>query len=67
MGFWELLVLLFVVLLFFGAAKLPALGEGLGKAMRGFRDAARAKNPPGPSGGEAKPGATEEKTGQDPG
>lgn len=66
MGFWELLVLLFIVLLFFGAGKLPALGDGLGKAVRGFREAARAKNPPGPPGGEAKPGAAEGKTGQDP-
>lgn len=67
MGFSELLVLLFVVLLFFGAAKLPALGDGLGRAMRGFREAARAKNPPGPPGGEAKPDSAETKTGQDPG
>jgi sec-independent protein translocase protein TatA len=41
MGFLELLLLVLVVLLFFGAGKLPALGEGLGKAFRGFKDAAR--------------------------
>lgn len=52
MGFFELLVLLFVVLLFFGAGKLPALGEGLGKVFRGFRDAARAKTPEEPPGRE---------------
>jgi sec-independent protein translocase protein TatA len=41
MGFGELLLLLFVVLLFFGAGKLPALGEGLGKAIRGLKDAVK--------------------------
>ncbi len=39
MGFWELLLILIVVLLFFGAGKLPALGAGLGKAIRGFKSA----------------------------
>jgi TatA/E family protein of Tat protein translocase len=46
MGFAELLAILFLVLLFFGAAKLPALGEGLGKAVRGFKNAVRSEPPP---------------------
>jgi sec-independent protein translocase protein TatA len=33
----ELLVVLFVVLLIFGAGKIPALGDGIGKAIRNFR------------------------------
>lgn len=48
MGFAELLVLLVIVLLFFGAGKLPAIGEGLGRAVRGFKDAVREKTPPEP-------------------
>lgn len=43
MGFAELLLLLFVVLLFFGAGKLPGLGAGLGRAVRGFKDAVRTE------------------------
>ncbi len=39
MGFWELVLILVLVLLFFGAGKLGGLGAGLGKAARGFRDA----------------------------
>ena len=39
MGFWELLLILFVVVLFFGAGKLAGVGAGLGKAARGFKDA----------------------------
>jgi sec-independent protein translocase protein TatA len=48
MGFAELLLILIVVLLFFGAGKLPAIGEGLGKAIRGFKDATRSPSPPPP-------------------
>ena len=36
LGIWELLIILFIVLLLFGR-KLPEVGEGLGKAIRGFR------------------------------
>jgi len=37
MGFTELLLILFIVLIIFGAGKLPQLGEGLGKAIKGFK------------------------------
>jgi TatA/E family protein of Tat protein translocase len=48
MGFAELVLILIVVLLFFGAGRLPAIGEGLGKAIRGFKDATRSAPPPAP-------------------
>jgi sec-independent protein translocase protein TatA len=50
MGFGELLLILVVVLLFFGARRLPAIGEGLGKAIRGFKDAMRPEPRPPPQG-----------------
>jgi sec-independent protein translocase protein TatA len=37
MGMAEILVVLFVVLLVFGANKIPALGDGLGRAIRNFK------------------------------
>ena len=37
MGFTELILILFIVLVIFGAGKLPQLGEGLGKAIKGFK------------------------------
>ena len=46
MGFTELLFILLVVLLFFGASKLPGLGAGLGRAARGFKDALKPDRPP---------------------
>ena len=38
-GVQELLLILVVVLLLFGANKLPEIGGGLGKAIRNFRRA----------------------------
>jgi sec-independent protein translocase protein TatA len=37
LGGWHLLVILAVVLLLFGAARLPALSRGLGQSIRIFR------------------------------
>jgi sec-independent protein translocase protein TatA len=61
MGFLELLLLVLVVFLFFGASKLPALGEGLGKAIRGFRTAVRDDRPAAASKQEQLPGGREER------
>jgi len=36
---WELLILLLVLLLVFGARRLPEMGRSLGKGMREFKDA----------------------------
>jgi sec-independent protein translocase protein TatA len=33
----ELLLILIIVLIIFGAGKIPQLGEGLGKAIKGFK------------------------------
>ncbi|MEE9500225.1 MAG: twin-arginine translocase TatA/TatE family subunit [Candidatus Omnitrophota bacterium] len=38
-GFWELILILLIVLLVFGAAKLPEIGRALGKAIREFKKA----------------------------
>jgi len=38
-GMSELLVILVIVLVIFGAGKLPEIGAGLGKAIRNFKKA----------------------------
>lgn len=38
LGIPELLVMLIIVMLLFGSTRLPTLGSGLGKAIRGFKD-----------------------------
>jgi len=37
LGMGELIVLLFIVLLVFGASRLPQIGEGMGKAIKGLK------------------------------
>lgn len=44
LGFHEILIIIFVVVLIFGAPKLPQLGDGLGRAVRNFRRAVRGDN-----------------------
>jgi sec-independent protein translocase protein TatA len=49
MGFGELVLILVLVLLFFGAGKLPRLGEALGKSLRGLKDAVKGEPPARPA------------------
>jgi sec-independent protein translocase protein TatA len=41
LGMPELLIILLIVVVIFGANKLPELGRGLGKGIRNFKDATR--------------------------
>jgi sec-independent protein translocase protein TatA len=66
LGMGELLVILVIVLVIFGAGKLPELGEGLGKGIRNFRKATTEPDsidvtPPNPAANreaESKPDAS---------
>jgi len=37
MGLSELIIILIIILIIFGAGRLPQIGEGVGKALKGFR------------------------------
>ncbi len=39
LGIWEILLILIIVLVIFGANKLPEIGGGMGKAIRNFKKA----------------------------
>ena len=43
-GMTELLILLVIVLVIFGAGKLPEIGAGMGKAIGNFRKSVREPN-----------------------
>ena len=50
LGMGELVVILLIVVVLFGATKLPALGQGLGQGLRSFKKAF--------SGDDEKPNTT---------
>ncbi len=63
MGFSELIIILVIVLIIFGAGKLPQIGEGVGKALRGFKkevndipapDATTEQSDPGPAAAQVE-------------
>jgi sec-independent protein translocase protein TatA len=41
LGFPELVVILVIVILIFGANRLPEIGRGIGKGIRNFKDATK--------------------------
>ena len=43
-GFMELLLLLIIVVLIFGATKLPKLGAALGKTIKSFKQASEDRD-----------------------
>jgi len=44
LGLPELIIILVIILLVFGANRLGDIGSGLGKAIRGFRDSVTGKD-----------------------
>ena len=59
LGIPELVIILIVVLIIFGPGKLPALGSGVGNALRNFRKAVNQPDAidvtPGDESPEARP------------
>jgi len=41
LGTWEILLIVLVILLLFGGAKLPQLARGLGESIKEFRKAVK--------------------------
>ncbi|MGA7105639.1 MAG: twin-arginine translocase TatA/TatE family subunit [Candidatus Deferrimicrobiaceae bacterium] len=44
LGVPELIIILVIVVLLFGAGKLPQIGSGLGEGIRNFRKSMKEKN-----------------------
>jgi sec-independent protein translocase protein TatA len=46
LGLPELLVILLIVIIIFGANKLPQLGKGIGQGLRNFKESVKGEEPP---------------------
>lgn len=44
LGIPELIVIVFIIILIFGASRLPEIGRGLGRGIRNFKDATTSKD-----------------------
>jgi sec-independent protein translocase protein TatA len=40
-GIPELIIILFIIVLIFGASRLPDIGRGIGKGIRNFKEATK--------------------------
>ncbi len=64
MGITELVLILVIVMIIFGAGKLPQIGEGMGKALKGFKKEVHEIPPPVeeevPQNTEAQPQAVQQ-------
>ncbi|MEC4890910.1 MAG: twin-arginine translocase TatA/TatE family subunit [Nitrospira sp.] len=56
MGISELIIILVIVLIIFGAGRLPQIGEGVGKALKGFKKEVNEMPPP-PDAAQVQPEA----------
>jgi sec-independent protein translocase protein TatA len=48
LGVPELLIILLIVIIIFGANKLPQLGKGIGQGLRNFKESVKGDEPPPP-------------------
>ena len=48
LGVPELLIILLIVLVIFGANRLPQLGKGIGQGLKNFKDSVKPEEPPKP-------------------
>ena len=44
-GMPELIIILVIIVIIFGAGKLPEIGSGLGKGIKNFKKATKEKSP----------------------
>ena len=45
-GFWEIIIILIVLLVLFGGKKIRTMGSDLGESLKGFKKAIKDENSP---------------------
>jgi sec-independent protein translocase protein TatA len=46
LGMPELVIILVIIVIIFGAGKLPEIGSGIGKGIKNFKDATKKEDEP---------------------
>ena len=46
LGMPELIIILVIIVIIFGAGKLPEIGSGIGKGIKNFKDATKGDDTP---------------------
>jgi len=46
LGFWEILIIAFIILLLFGANRIPEMMRGLARGLRGFKEEMKSEDKP---------------------
>ena len=52
LGLWEILIIALVLMVFFGANRIPDLMRGLARGLRGFKEELKAEDKPDAEAGE---------------
>ncbi len=52
LGLWEILIIAFVLMVFFGANRIPDMMRGLARGLRGFKEEMKAEEKPDAQAGE---------------
>jgi sec-independent protein translocase protein TatA len=58
LGMPELVIILVIIVIIFGAGKLPEIGSGIGKGIRNFKDATKKEEEQKKLDDEGKGGST---------
>lgn len=46
LGMWEILLIMLIIVVLFGARRIPELAKGLGEGIRNFKAGMRSDEPP---------------------
>ncbi len=52
LGLWEILIIAFVLMVFFGANRIPDMMRGLARGLRGFKEELKTEEKPDAEAGE---------------